>query len=135
MHVNLVWDKSGDIHFDNEYFTNLKTKPGDGKYNIFSVALHELGHNFGIFHSNEKDSVMTPFYKHGFSIENKYEIPGESDKALIQQMYGKTKRMEARAVFNSKKEKVMERRPPEPGKVKIVFTLKSKHFAGGSEDF
>ena len=27
----------GDIHFDNERFTNQKTKPGDGKYNFFSV--------------------------------------------------------------------------------------------------
>jgi len=61
----------GDIHFDNEYFTNQKTKSGDGKYNLFSVATHELGYALGIFHSKKKDSVMMPFHKHGFSTENK----------------------------------------------------------------
>ena len=44
----------GDIRFDNEYITNQKTKPGDGKYNLFSGATHESGHALGIFHSNEK---------------------------------------------------------------------------------
>jgi len=51
----------GDIHFDNAYFINKRIKPGNGKYNLFSVATHELGHALGIFHPNEKDSVMTPF--------------------------------------------------------------------------
>jgi len=32
----------------------------------------------GLYHSNEKDSVMTPFYKRGFSTENKHEILGEA---------------------------------------------------------
>ena len=35
---------SGDIHFDSENWTDQKTVPGDGKYNLFSVAVHELGH-------------------------------------------------------------------------------------------
>jgi len=60
---------------------------------------------------------------------------------MIHQMYGKPKRTEVRVVFNSKRAKVMLRRPtaPQPGEVKIVFTLKPKHFsgngAGGSGDF
>jgi len=32
----------GDIHFDNENWTSEKTKPGDGKYNLFSVTVHDL---------------------------------------------------------------------------------------------
>jgi len=58
-------------------------QPGDGKYNLFSVATHELGHALEMYHSNQADSVMTPFYKHGFSTDNKHEILGESGKALI----------------------------------------------------
>jgi len=42
-----------------------------------------------LYHSIEKDPVMKPFYKHEFSVENMHGILGESDKALIQQMYGK----------------------------------------------
>ena len=73
---------------------------------------------------------MTHFYKHGFSTENMHEIPVESDKALLQQMYGKPiegKSVEVRTVFNSKKAKVMIRKNvknSQPEEVKIVFTLK-----------
>jgi len=63
----------------------------------------------GIFHSNEKDSVMTPCFKHGFSPDYKHEILDGSNNALIQQMYGKPKsvevRTEVKAVFISKKAK------------------------------
>jgi len=52
--------------------TDQKTVLGDGKYNFFSVATHELGHALGVFHSNEKDSVMEPFYRHGFSLKMKF---------------------------------------------------------------
>jgi len=38
---------SGDIHFDSENWTDQKTVPGDGKYNLFSVAVHELDHALG----------------------------------------------------------------------------------------
>jgi len=70
---------------------------------------------------------MTPFYKREFSTENKHEILGESDKTLIQQMYGKAKTVEVRAVFNSKTAKVTIRKivkKSKPEKVKIVFTLR-----------
>jgi len=48
---------------------------------------------------------MTPFYKRGFSTENKHEILGESDKTLIQQMYGKAKTVEVRVVLTPKQQK------------------------------
>jgi len=48
----------GDIHFDNECFTTRKTKPGDGKYNLSSVATYELDHALGLSNSNQADYVM-----------------------------------------------------------------------------
>jgi len=64
----------------------------------------------GLYHSNEKDSVMIPFHKHGrFLTENMHEIPVESDKAPLQHMYDiptEGKSVEVRAVFYSKKAKV-----------------------------
>jgi len=45
---------------------------GDGKFNLFSVAVHEIGHCIGLFHNTEdKDSVMQPIYEPGFSAKTK----------------------------------------------------------------
>jgi len=62
----------GDLHFDNERWSDQKTVLGDGKYNLFSVAVHEIGHCIRLFHTTEdKDSVMQPIYKSGFSVETR----------------------------------------------------------------
>ena len=76
---------SGDLHFDNERWSDQKTASGDGKYNLFSVAVHEIGHCVGLFHNTEdKDSIMQPIYKPGFSVENKNKILSESDIKTVQ---------------------------------------------------
>ena len=52
---------SGDLHFDNDGWSDQKTVSRDGKYNLFSVAVHEIGHCIGLFHNTEdKDSIMHP---------------------------------------------------------------------------
>ena len=84
----------GDFHFDAENWTDKKTVPGDGKYSLFSAATHDFGHTLGIFHPNEKDSVTTPFNKHGFSVENKDEIFGERHTKSFKEMHGKPKNVE-----------------------------------------
>ena len=71
---------SGDLHFDNERWSDQKKVSEDGKFNLFSVAVHEIGHCIGLFHSTEdKDSIMRPIYQPRFSVENKNNILSESD--------------------------------------------------------
>ena len=104
---------SGDLHFDNENWTIEKTTPGCGKYNFIYVSLHEICHCFGCFHQNEPDSIMAPCYRHGCSVENRFEAVSESDKKLLQEMYGKPtegRSVEVRVVFDSKNAKVMLRK-------------------------
>jgi len=68
-----------------------------------------------------------------------HEIPVESDKAPIQQMYDiptAGKSVEVRAVFYSKKAIVMIRKNvknSQPEEVKIVFALKPIFFGKGTE--
>jgi len=77
------------------------------------------------FHSNEKDSIIAPFCKHGLSIDNKHEILGQSDIHLIQEMYGQPKSI----LFNSKTAKVaVKQSPTESLKGQGIFTWKLKHF-------
>jgi len=70
-------------------WSDQKTVSGDGKYNLFSVAVREIGHCIRLFHNTEdKDSIMRPIYKPGFSVENKNKILSESDIKTVQEMYG-----------------------------------------------
>ena len=128
---------SGDLHFDNERWLGQKTVSVDGKYTLFSVAVHEIGHCIGLFHNFEdKDSVMQPIYKPGFRIENKNKILSESDIKTAQEMYGAAKHVIVMAIFNSNKAKVMIEKIEKDSKtkrVKIIYTLKPKHFGKSSD--
>ena len=97
----------GDLHFDNERWSDQRTVSGDGKYNSFSAAVHEIGHCIGLFHNTEdEDSIIQPIYKPGFSVENKNKILSESDIKTVQEMYGAAKHVIVTAIFNSNKAKV-----------------------------
>jgi len=99
---------SGDLHFDNERWSDQNTVSGAGKFNLFSVAVHGIGHCIGLFHNTEdKDSIMQPIYKPGFSVKNKNNILSESDIKTVQGMYGAAKHVIVMAIFNSNKAKVM----------------------------
>jgi hypothetical protein len=49
---------AGDLHFDNEESWKIAADP-----DIYSVALHELGHALGLAHLDDPKSVMYPFYQ------------------------------------------------------------------------
>jgi len=91
-----------------------------------------------MFHNTEdEDSVMQPIYKPGFSVENKNNIFSESDIKTVQEMYGAAKHVIVTAIFNSNKAKVMIKKIEKDTKtkrVKIIYTLKPKHFSEDSDN-
>jgi len=123
----------GDLHFDNERWSEKKTVSGDGKFNLFSVAVHKIGQCIGLFHNTEdKYSILHPIYKPGFSVENKNNILSESDIKTVLEMYGTVKHVVVMAIFTSNKAKGMIKtikKDSNAKTVKIIYTLKPKHFS------
>ena len=50
---------------------------------LFQVALHEIGHNLGLEHSNERNSIMYPYLLDGNDALDTDDIAG------IQALYGR----------------------------------------------
>lgn len=71
----------GNIHFyDNTTWTYDQTD-----YNLFSMAVHLLGHSLGLLHSNNSKALMFPTYK--FISSQTFHLP-EEDQERIQRIYG-----------------------------------------------
>ncbi|KAM9319814.1 collagenase 3-like [Gastrophryne carolinensis] len=71
----------GDIHFDDEETWTLDTSD----YNLFSVAVHEIGHSLGLEHSADAKALMFPYYTH-YNPEA-FTLPSD-DILGIQELYG-----------------------------------------------
>jgi hypothetical protein len=49
---------AGDVHFDD-----AETWRIGSDFDVFSIALHELGHSLGLAHSDDPSAVMYPYYR------------------------------------------------------------------------
>ncbi|HSQ56491.1 MAG TPA: matrixin family metalloprotease [Gemmata sp.] len=70
---------SGDVFFSATSPYTIGNVPG--KFDIFSVAIHEAGHVFGLEHSNLTDSVMNETYSYRTGLSS-------TDISAIQELYG-----------------------------------------------
>ncbi|OWA53280.1 Matrix metalloproteinase-16, partial [Hypsibius exemplaris] len=73
--------EGGDIRFDEYEDWTVRTTNGQ---NLYMVALHEIGHTFGLDHSNTPGAIMNPYYT-GY-VQGKGLQP--DDIAGIQAIYG-----------------------------------------------
>lgn len=54
---------AGDVHFDSQEPWHVGAgDPGGGEIDLFTVALHELGHSLGLAHSADPTAVMFASY-------------------------------------------------------------------------
>jgi len=73
---------AGDMHFDTGDSWEIGADgTGDGVFDIFTVALHEIGHALGLDHENNNLAVMNPFYAELGALQ-------ADDIAGIQHLYG-----------------------------------------------
>lgn len=58
---------AGDLHFDSgECWESARDGTGDGCFNIFQVAAHEIGHAIGLDHTGVPNSLMNPIYTESY---------------------------------------------------------------------
>jgi len=78
---------AGDVHFDEDedWYVGLGV-PGINQIDLFSVALHEIGHAIGLGHSADPTSVMDPTYAPGSTLRDLQP----DDIAGIQSHYGES---------------------------------------------
>nr|XP_022916195.1 matrix metalloproteinase-18-like [Onthophagus taurus] len=77
-----------EIHINADLEFDLSNSTVDGKYNLFLVIVHEIGHSLGLTHRVELDSIMHPTYGH-MRIED-FKL-NSRDIAAIQAIYGRPK--------------------------------------------
>jgi hypothetical protein len=96
---------SGDIAIAtaHQWYSNSQNNSYSGTvYNFRSVVLHELGHSFGLAHTNDDDTNMYPFAQTGTSILNL----SAGDKNGIQVIYGLPLSGTQSTVFRTTKDSV-----------------------------
>lgn len=90
----------GDIHFDDDENWSFTYGGGSGhrddeRVSFYPVALHEIGHSLGIVHSQNKRSIMYPYY----SNYDGYTRLSTVDEDSITRLYGRRATRDAPPIY------------------------------------
>lgn len=88
----------GDIHFDDDEnwsFGYGGYARDDERVSFYPVALHEIGHSLGIVHSQNKRSIMYPYYSNYEGFTRLSSV----DEDSITQLYGKRATQDAPPIY------------------------------------
>ncbi|WP_298554576.1 matrixin family metalloprotease [uncultured Algibacter sp.] len=73
---------AGDIHFDDSELWTIQIPTPFNRFDLITVATHEIGHSLGLDHSSNPNAIMKPFYS---GIQRHLDI---DDIIRIQSLYG-----------------------------------------------
>lgn len=88
----------GDIHFDDDEswsFAYGGHARDDDRVSFYPVALHEIGHALGVVHSQDKRSIMFPYYS---NYEGYTRLSGV-DEDSITRLYGRRATRDAPPIY------------------------------------
>lgn len=90
----------GDIHFDDDEnwsfaYGGHARGNDDDRVSFYPVALHEIGHSLGIVHSQNKRSIMYPYY----SNYDGYTRLSNVDEDSITRLYGRRATEDAPPIY------------------------------------
>ncbi|XP_067131484.1 matrix metalloproteinase-21-like [Centruroides vittatus] len=74
---------NSEIHVDDDEFFTIGSEQGT---NLVKVAIHEVGHTLGLFHTSHQKSIMHAVYSKIIPTNN-FELEWE-DRKTIQRLYG-----------------------------------------------
>ena len=78
---SISYISTNSIHFDDAETWSIEGSPAAGEFDLFTIALHEIGHSLGLRHTDDLDALMYPYYE-GTNTLNTDDIAG------IQKLYG-----------------------------------------------
>lgn len=97
MLAHAQYPTGGGIHFDeDEVFTANVNSPPKGQYDLFSVAVHEIGHAIGIAHTDIKSAIMHAEYKYIDSANTQLDADDINAVAYLYGMYSWDPRVRGR---------------------------------------
>nr|XP_039257639.1 uncharacterized protein LOC120334235 [Styela clava] len=89
--AHAFYPEDGRLHFDSQepWYLASDKKQDRKKKDVYTTALHELGHIIGLLHSEDDKAVMAPYYRY-LGTFDEFRMPEDEMKGVTK-MYGDPK--------------------------------------------